>query len=128
MFLFLSLFFVGLNSLSEYVNHHEVLHYETESIHSEHLRHKRSLPEHEHKVRVDFHSHGRRFQLELERDHSVFHNDLVIKDANENTKHLDTSHIYHGRVLGKKKRGKIPFICYGLLFFSSLFISKKKCY
>ncbi len=61
-------------------------------------------------VRLDFFSHGRRFQLELRRDHSVFHNDLNIVDNDDNSlNHIDTSHIYEGRVLGKEKTHDLTF-------------------
>jgi hypothetical protein len=81
-------------------------------VHRAHLRHRRSVPSHDpdreeededRRVRIDFVSHGRRFQLELRRDHSVFHNDLAIVGQDDNRlHHLDTSHIYEGRVLGEK--------------------------
>ena len=44
-------------------------------------RHKRSAPQDGHAVRLDFVSHGRRFQLELERDRDAFRQDDSIADA-----------------------------------------------
>lgn len=97
-------FLPGLDRLSEYVEHYEALHYDAEPVAVDHHRHKRSAPADDHRVRVDFVAHGRRFNMELKRDHSVFHDNLVIKDQDENTlHHLDTSHIYEGRVLGERR-------------------------
>ncbi len=109
-----------------------------------HQRHRRSAPDYEDPdldldfdspgsppVRLDFFSHGRRFQLELVRkrerekqsvfphyifkfmfvsaaqvrDHSVFHNDLSVVGGDDvalsSPSASDTSHIYEGRVLGE---------------------------
>ena len=64
----------------------------------------------DHKVRLDFVSHGRRFELELERDHTVFGDRLEVVDAEERRLRggaaADTSHIYHGTVKGRANRGK----------------------
>ena len=65
--------------LSDYVHHFEPLDYDASEVHDQHHRHKRSLRQDEHKVRIQFSSHGRDFDLELERDHSVFHNNLVVE-------------------------------------------------
>ncbi len=62
--------------------------------------------EDDHRVKVDFFSHGRRFQLELQRDHSVFHDEMVVVrgDGEEDiTQSVDTSHLYHGKVRGENK-------------------------
>ena len=93
---------IGLNKrkLSDYVHHYEELKYDTDDIHAQHHRHKRSAPEDEDRVRVYFHSHGRPFDLELERDHSVFHNNLIVERNNEAFK-PDLSHIYHGKLIGE---------------------------
>ncbi|XP_059091577.1 disintegrin and metalloproteinase domain-containing protein 10-like isoform X2 [Tigriopus californicus] len=91
----------GLNRLSDYVEHYEPLHYDPSPIRADHVRHKRSLPDEDHRVRLDFVAHGQRFQMELKRDHSVFHNDLSIHDNDDRpiTHVLDTSHIYEGKLL-----------------------------
>ena len=101
------------HSSTEYIEDHHIhtLNYDPEPVHAEHVRHKRSVPrptvdgEPRHKVRLDFAAHGRRFQMDLERDHSVFHNDLEILDQDENSLHhaVDTSHIYEGKLVGRTK-------------------------
>ena len=49
-------------------------------------------------------AHGKRFQLELQRDHSVFHDKLEIRDGDENVLgHIDTSHIYQGTIKGESE-------------------------
>lgn len=65
--------------LSEYVHHYEHLDYDASEVHDQHHRHKRSLRQDDHKVNIQFNSHGRDFELELKRDHSVFHNHLVVE-------------------------------------------------
>ena len=65
--------------LSEYVHHYEHLDYDASDVHDQHHRHKRSLRQDDHKVNIQFNSHGRDFELELKRDHSVFHNHLVVE-------------------------------------------------
>ena len=51
-------------------------------------------------MRIHFHSHGRPFDLELERDHSVFHNKLIV-ERNSKAFKPDLSHIYHGQLIGE---------------------------
>merc|ERR1711899_198539 len=84
--------------LSEYVYHYEPLTYDTNGVHTQHHRHKRSLPEEDHKVSIQFQSHGRFFDLELKRDHSVFHNGLVLERGYQGAQahDFDLSHIYEG--------------------------------
>lgn len=84
--------------LSEYVYHYEPLTYDTNGVHTQHHRHKRSLPEEDHKVNIQFESHGRFFDLELKRDHSVFHNRLVLERGYQGAEahDFDLSHIYEG--------------------------------
>eukprot|EP00095_Tigriopus_kingsejongensis_P005881 maker-scaffold38_size502422-snap-gene-4.24 protein:Tk05881 transcript:maker-scaffold38_size502422-snap-gene-4.24-mRNA-1 annotation:"disintegrin and metalloproteinase domain-containing protein 10 isoform x3" len=91
----------GLNRLSDYVEHYEPLHYDPSPVAEDHVRHKRSLPEEEHKVRLDFVAHGQRFQMELERDHSVFHDQLAIHDSQDRpiTNSVATPILYEGRLL-----------------------------
>ena len=91
---------LGKRKLSDYVHHYEELKYDTDDIHAQHHRHKRSTPQEEDRVRLHFHSHGRPFDLELERDHSVFHNNLIVERNNEAFK-PDLSHIYHGKLIGE---------------------------
>jgi len=84
--------------LSEYVHHYEPLTYDASGVHGQHHRHKRSLPEEDHKVNIQFESHGRSFDLELKRDHSVFHDGLVLERGYQGSQahDFDVSHIYEG--------------------------------
>jgi len=84
--------------LSDYVHHFEPLDYDASEVHDQHHRHKRSLRQDEHKVRIQFSSHGRDFDLELERDHSVFHNNLVVERGEDIAHDVDLSHIYEGKL------------------------------
>ena len=95
-------------SLDDYVSHFEFLDYDAIALHREHTRHKRSHPEDGHKVQMDFFSHGRRFQLDLNRDYKAFGDRLeVIRGDHTGTNDelvtdkVDTSHMYHGVVRGK---------------------------
>ena len=87
--------------LSEYVHHYEELQYDRVHVHNQHRRHKRAAVNDNHIVQIGFDSHGRRFDLELKRDHSVFHDNLVIEDSRGHITDLDTSHIYEGSLAGK---------------------------
>lgn len=84
--------------LSEYVHHYEPLTYDASGVHGQHHRHKRSLPQDDHTVNIQFESHGRSFDLELKRDHSVFHDGLVLERGYQGSQahDYDVSHIYEG--------------------------------
>jgi len=94
----------GRRSLDEYVHHYEELSYSSGHVDAQHHRHKRSLPEEDHRVEVDFHAHHRHFRLRLKRDHSVFHDGLRIEDGlgRDKMASLDLSHIYHGHLEGQE--------------------------
>ena len=49
----------------------EFLNYDAAAVDSAHQRHKRAAPEEGHTVSLDFVSHGRRFRLDLQRDHEA---------------------------------------------------------
>jgi len=85
--------------LSEYVHHYEHLDYDASDVHDQHHRHKRSLRQDDHKVNIQFNSHGRDFELELKRDHSVFHNHLVVERGDNIANDVDLSHIYEGQLV-----------------------------
>ena len=94
-------------SLEDYVSHFEFLDYDAIAVHRESTRHKRSLPQDSHKVQMDFFSHGRRFQLDLQRDHKAFGDRLEVirgdhteRNDESITDKVDTSHMYHGQVRG----------------------------
>ena len=66
-------------TLGKHVAHFELLNYDAAEVEREHARHKRSAPKDDHKVSVDFASHGRRFRLDLERDYEAFREDSNLK-------------------------------------------------
>jgi len=87
--------------IGDYVHHFEGLDYSPDSVHEAHRRHKRSLPDKDHTVRLDFRAHGRDFKLRLKQDHSVFHNQLTVEDGWGRPKVHDLSHIYDGPDVGR---------------------------
>lgn len=100
--------------LSEYVHNYEGLDYDTDHVIVQHQRHKRSAMSDDHKVRINFASHGRDFDLELKRDHSVFHNDLVIERGDGQPIEIETSHIYDGGLEGNKHPPHISFFIWNV--------------
>ena len=110
-FLISAIYFSGFGQkrkLSEYVgDNYTPLTYDPSEVHNQHHRHKRSLPdpetgEHDHRVRVQFSSHGRYFDLSLQRDHSVFHNNLVVERGDDViAADVDLSHIYEGELVNE---------------------------
>jgi hypothetical protein len=87
--------------LNEYVHHYEPLSY----VAVDHSRAKRSADGHADKVRLDFASHGRNFNLELVRDLAAFPDSVVVEDVSgRRLRHLeDKAHhnLYEGRLLGE---------------------------
>ncbi|KAK2193932.1 hypothetical protein NP493_4g01002 [Ridgeia piscesae] len=88
----------GKQSLNEYIEHYEGLSYSTETLHSKHVRAKRSLNT---AVNLHFVSHGREFNLRLRRDTSTFSPDAQLKQSDGSLVDLDVSHIYEGHVVGE---------------------------
>ena len=96
-------YFVGLEHrpIESVVHHYEGLDYSPHHVDHQRRRHKRSLPKDGHRVALDFSAHGRDFKLRLKRDHSVFHNSLVVEDGWGRPKEgYDLSHVYDGRCEG----------------------------
>ncbi|XP_035010036.1 disintegrin and metalloproteinase domain-containing protein 10 [Hippoglossus stenolepis] len=87
--------------LNKYIRHYEGLSYDTEALHSSHQRAKRELAPAERAVHLDFHAHGRYFNLRMKRDTSLFSPDLIIEVSGEESP-VDTSHIYSGEIFGEK--------------------------
>ncbi|XP_034433085.1 disintegrin and metalloproteinase domain-containing protein 10 [Hippoglossus hippoglossus] len=87
--------------LNKYIRHYEGLSYDTEALHSSHQRAKRALAPAERAVHLDFHAHGRYFNLRMKRDTSLFSPDLIIEVSGEESP-VDTSHIYSGEIFGEK--------------------------
>ncbi|XP_061737935.1 disintegrin and metalloproteinase domain-containing protein 10 isoform X1 [Nerophis ophidion] len=87
--------------LNKFIRHYEGLSYDTKALQNSHQRAKRALSPHDGTVHLDFHSHGRHFNLRMRRDTSVFSPDLEIEVSGEEAP-IDTSHIYSGELLGEK--------------------------
>ncbi|XP_068174199.1 disintegrin and metalloproteinase domain-containing protein 10-like [Antennarius striatus] len=87
--------------LNKYIQHYEGLSYDTDALHNSHQRAKRALSPQDKTLQLDFHAHGRYFNLRMKRDASLFSPDLIIEVSGEETP-IDTSHIYSGEVFGEK--------------------------
>uniref|UniRef100_A0A667WVP0 Disintegrin and metalloproteinase domain-containing protein 10 n=1 Tax=Myripristis murdjan TaxID=586833 RepID=A0A667WVP0_9TELE len=89
------------NPLSKYIRHYEGLSYDTELVHSKHQRAKRALSHEDKFLHLDFHAHGRHFNLRMKRETTLFAQDLKVDVSGEEIPY-DTSHIYTGEVYGEK--------------------------
>uniref|UniRef100_A0A8C4DFW7 Disintegrin and metalloproteinase domain-containing protein 10 n=1 Tax=Dicentrarchus labrax TaxID=13489 RepID=A0A8C4DFW7_DICLA len=89
------------NPLNKYIRHYEGLSYETELVHSNHERAKRALTHEDKFLHLDFHAHGRHFNLRMKRDTTMFAQDLKVDVSGEEIPY-DTSHIYTGEIYGEK--------------------------
>ncbi|KAK2913794.1 hypothetical protein Q8A67_002193 [Cirrhinus molitorella] len=87
--------------LSKYIRHYEGLSYDTDVLHSKHQRAKRALPHQDQFLHLDFHAHGRHFNLRMKRDTSLFAPDLRVEVSGVEIPY-DTSHIYTGEIYGEK--------------------------
>lgn len=89
------------NTLNKFIHHYEGLSYDTEALHNSHQRAKRALSPQDRTVYLDFHSHGRHFNLRMRRDTTLFSPDVIIEVSGEESP-IDTSHIYSGEIFGEK--------------------------
>ncbi|KAM4593630.1 disintegrin and metalloproteinase domain-containing protein 10 [Odontesthes bonariensis] len=89
------------NRLNKYIRHYEGLSYDTEALHNSHQRAKRALSPDDKAVHLDFHAHGRHFNLRMKRDTTLFSPDLIIEVSGVEEP-IDTSHIYSGDIFGEK--------------------------
>ncbi|XP_036440285.1 disintegrin and metalloproteinase domain-containing protein 10 [Colossoma macropomum] len=89
------------NRLNKYIRNYEGLSYDTDSLHSKHQRAKRALSHEDKFIHLDFHAHGRHFNLRMKRDTSLFAPDLKVEISGEETPY-DTSHIYTGELFGEE--------------------------
>ncbi|XP_034045963.1 disintegrin and metalloproteinase domain-containing protein 10 [Thalassophryne amazonica] len=89
------------NTLNKYIRHYEGLSYDTEALHNHHQRAKRALSPQDRTVHLNFHAHGRHFNLRMKRDTTLFSPDLIIEVSGEDAP-VDTSHIYSGEIFGEK--------------------------
>lgn len=89
------------NLLGSYIRHYEGLSYDTEALHNSHQRAKRAVSMQDRVLQLDFHAHGRQFNLRMKRDTTIFSPDLTIEVSGEEVP-IDTSHIYSGQIFGEK--------------------------
>uniref|UniRef100_V9KFZ3 Disintegrin and metalloproteinase domain-containing protein 10 n=3 Tax=Callorhinchus milii TaxID=7868 RepID=V9KFZ3_CALMI len=89
------------NPLNKYIRHYEGLTYDTDVLHQKHQRAKRSISHDDQFVHMDFHAHGRYFNLKMKRDTSLFTDDFILEESGEKINY-DTSHIYTGEIYGEK--------------------------
>ncbi|XP_072939687.1 disintegrin and metalloproteinase domain-containing protein 10 [Epargyreus clarus] len=101
VFLLLALPYIESASrrLSEYVEYFEPLEYDASVVHTHHVRTRRSLDAPD--LRLDFNAHGRSFQMRLRRDLSAFSEDFKVEGSEGELHEVDTSHIYHGELVGE---------------------------
>ncbi|XP_062845480.1 disintegrin and metalloproteinase domain-containing protein 10 isoform X2 [Trichomycterus rosablanca] len=88
------------NRLNKYIRHYEGLSYDTDDLHSKHQRAKRALSNEDRFLHLEFHAHGRHFNLRMKRDTALFAPDLKVEVSGEELQY-DTSHIYSGELYGE---------------------------
>uniref|UniRef100_A0A8C5FDT7 Disintegrin and metalloproteinase domain-containing protein 10 n=1 Tax=Gadus morhua TaxID=8049 RepID=A0A8C5FDT7_GADMO len=89
------------NPLNKYIRHYEGLSYDTDPVDDKHQRVKRALSHEDKFLHLDFHAHGRQFNLRMKRDTTIFAQDLKV-DISGTEIPYDTSHIYTGEIYGEK--------------------------
>ncbi|XP_005168954.2 disintegrin and metalloproteinase domain-containing protein 10 isoform X1 [Danio rerio] len=87
--------------LNKYIRHYEGLSYDTDVLHSKHQRAKRALSHQDQFIHLEFHAHGRHFNLRMKRDTSLFTHNLKVEVSGVEVPY-DTSHIYTGEIYGEK--------------------------
>ncbi|XP_030622036.1 disintegrin and metalloproteinase domain-containing protein 10 [Chanos chanos] len=87
--------------LNKYIRHYEGLSYDTDVVHSKHQRAKRAVSHEDKYLHLDFHAHGRQFNLRMKRDTALFSPDIKVEISGEEIPY-DTSHIYTGEIFGEK--------------------------
>ncbi|XP_058062268.1 disintegrin and metalloproteinase domain-containing protein 10, partial [Anopheles bellator] len=85
--------------LNEYISHHEKLSYDHQHLHASHSRAKRSVTK-DHHVHLSFRAHERDFNIRLKRDLSTISDKLEIH-SDQGPVQVDSSHIYHGELIGE---------------------------
>ncbi|KAG8505331.1 Disintegrin and metalloproteinase domain-containing protein 10, partial [Galemys pyrenaicus] len=81
--------------------HYEGLSYDVSSLHQKHQRAKRAVSHEDQFLRLDFHAHGRHFNLRMKRDTSLFSDEFKVETSNK-VLDYDTSHIYTGHIYGEE--------------------------
>ncbi|XP_051716047.1 disintegrin and metalloproteinase domain-containing protein 10-like isoform X1 [Ctenopharyngodon idella] len=88
------------NPLNKYIRHYEGLSYDTDQLHIRHQRARRALSHQERELQLEFHAHGRHFNLRMKRDTRLFSDDFKLEMSGEELEY-DTSHIYTGQIYGE---------------------------
>nr|XP_020024315.1 disintegrin and metalloproteinase domain-containing protein 10-like isoform X2 [Castor canadensis] len=101
------------NPLNKYIRHYEGLSYNVDSLHQKHQRAKRAVSHEDQFLRLDFHAHGRHFNLRMKRDTSLFSDEFKVETSNK-VLDYDTSHIYTGHIYGKLKLHRTLFFIFFL--------------
>lgn len=89
------------NPLNKYIRHYEGLSYNVDSLHQKHQRAKRAVSHEDQFLLLDFHAHGRQFNLRMKRDTSLFSDEFKVETSNK-VLDYDTSHIYTGHIYGEE--------------------------
>ncbi|XP_069723000.1 disintegrin and metalloproteinase domain-containing protein 10 [Phaenicophaeus curvirostris] len=89
------------NPLNKYIRHYEGLSYDVDLLHQKHQRAKRAVSHEDQFLHLDFHAHGRQFNLRMKRDTSLFSDDFKVEISNQVIDY-DTSHIYTGHIYGEQ--------------------------
>ncbi|TSK13412.1 Disintegrin and metalloproteinase domain-containing protein 10 [Bagarius yarrelli] len=89
------------NPLNKYIRHYEGLSYDTDMVHHRHQRAKRAVSHEDRFLHLEFHAHGRHFNLRMRRDTKLFSEDFKLDVSGEETAY-DTSHIYTGELYGEQ--------------------------
>uniref|UniRef100_A0A1B6CER3 Peptidase M12B domain-containing protein n=1 Tax=Clastoptera arizonana TaxID=38151 RepID=A0A1B6CER3_9HEMI len=100
-FILLVPYIESANRLNEYISHYEPVEYDAANLHRAHSRAKRSVTI-DNTVHLHFSAHNRAFHIRLKRDLTTFSDNLEVVDyKNDLISNVDTSHIYHGHLLGE---------------------------
>uniref|UniRef100_A0AAX7SXJ0 Disintegrin and metalloproteinase domain-containing protein 10 n=1 Tax=Astatotilapia calliptera TaxID=8154 RepID=A0AAX7SXJ0_ASTCA len=91
------------NPLNKYIRHYEGLSYDTELVHSKHQRAKRALSHEDKYLHLDFHAHGRHFNLRMKRDTTLFSPDLKVDGIFK----ITVGTLTHGSIVDGKFEGFI---------------------
>ncbi|XP_030031412.1 disintegrin and metalloproteinase domain-containing protein 10 [Manduca sexta] len=83
--------------LNEYIEHYEPLQYDSDALHAQHQRVRRSTDA-ARDLRLHFSAHGKEFHLRLRRDLSAFSDNFKVEGSRGEPHEVDTSHIYHGEL------------------------------
>ncbi|KAG1929652.1 disintegrin and metalloproteinase domain-containing protein 10-like [Pimephales promelas] len=89
------------NPLNKYIRHYEGLSYDPDQLQDRHQRARRALTHSERELELQFHAHGRHFNLRMKRDTRLFSEDFKLEMSGGELEY-DTSHIYTGEIYGEQ--------------------------